>query len=526
MARIGRRPALTASAEPGTQRTRTRYSHRRTTSALTAAGTPSQGGGASSTSPTRQAWQPEAWGYYDACGCLHYGANFVGACYSRVRLIIGRRLDDNTVKPLFSDDGQLDPDSNIDPTRAELARVILNSLKMPIGGQKQVMKVLGKHRTVAGESFLVGRDLLAADGTVLNRSWEVLSTSELKPIPGARPGQPQWRRSYGGGSRPDEDLPANTFVLRVYSPHPQFGHLADAPTRPALEIMEQIVLCIRGLRASTVSRLASRGILLVPSEVDFEEDDTASDDNESAHPLALDLINVASIAKANVGSAAGAIPLVQDMPSEYIEKVKLLTFPNDSDEIELKKLGEMLTQFAITMDLPMETTLGFRETTFANGAVIDESQFKAHIEPGLEEVVGVLTQGFLWPQLMAALHPALVGQPAPSPLLPVPPEIEELVVWYDAVNLVTHDGPQKNALEANKAMVISDAATRRYIGYSEADAPTTEEIDAKVRRVQLMNVKETVRAEETGTGGISLADPDVQNADIAAGSGDAGADGV
>lgn len=489
---------------------------------MTAAGAMDSAGGTSSnTGAGKSMWQPEAWGYYRSCGCLHYGGNFVGACYSRVRLFIGRRLDDNTVVPLFSDDGQLDTNAKIDPARAELARVILNALKLPVGGQKQMMKTFGKHRTVVGESYLVGRDLYAADGSWINRLWEVLSTGELKPIYGARPGQPQWRRVWAG-TRTDEDLPATTFVLRLYSPDPEFSHLADAPTRACLEVMEQIVLTIRELKSSTISRLADRGILLVSSDIDFEEDDTAADDNESAHPLTADLINIASIAKSNVGAAAGSIPLVIPVPGESIkDKSAMLhiTFPHDSDEMALKKLDAMLTQFAITMDLPMEAVLGFRGTTFANGVVIDESTFKAHIEPGLEEVCGALSAGYLWPQLLAAVSPA--GVPVGTP---VPPEIEELVIWYDPVDLITHDGPQKNALAANDKMIISDAATRRYIGYSEADAPNADEINAKVRRIQLTNVRETVRAEEAGTGGISLVDPDVQNADIAAGTGDAEGD--
>lgn len=517
MARLRRNTP--AEVEPA----RTRRYSRRTAQAITAAGTmdAATNGNGTNSSASKQAWQPVGWGYYDSCGALHYSANFVGACYSRIRLFVGRRLDDNTVMPLFTDDGQLDPDSGVDQTRAELARVILNSLKMPVGGQKQILKVLGKHRTVVGESFLVGHDLLGGtDGTtVINRSFEVLSTDELKPIAGARPGQPQYRRYYGGW-KTDEDLPANTFVLRIYSPHPRFGFLADAPTRAALEIMEQIVLSIRGLKSSTISRLADRGILLVSDQLDFEEDDTAADDNESMHPLARDLIAIASIAKADVGSAAASVPLVVPVPGDKLSEAMLhIPFPNDNDDLALQKLDAMLTQFAITMDLPMEAVLGFRETTFANGVVIDESTYKAHLEPGLEEIYGALTAGFLWPQLLASTSPA-AADVARDPNLPVPPEIEELVIWGDPVSLITHDGPQTHALDANKALIISDRAARNYIGYSEADAPSKEEIAAKVRRVQLMNVRETVRAEETGTGGISLHDPAVQDADIGAGADD------
>lgn len=477
-------------AEPGKGMTRAR--DRRAIAASAAAiGDPNAGKLAKT--PRRQPWQEEAWGYRDQIGEFWHAQDFVGNCFSRITLRPGYIGDDDKVRPVMTDD---------DPAivaAAELAALLIRQLRAPTGGQPALLKSMGQNISVAGEFYLLGTDTLDEAGQVLDRTFEALSIDEIRVQQGDDGSATSFYRMRGPGYQP-EPLPSNTYPLRIWNPHPRYSAMADSSARPLLEILEEIVLLTRTVRSSSVSRLVQAGVYWIPSEIDYPKDDVDIDEEED--PWTRDFLETAAAAISDKASAAAAVPLVARAPGDDIAKIRHDTFAQPDDALSVTKRTEAIHRLAQGIDLPVETTLGSQQTTFSNGEIIDESTFKVYLEPKITVTLDGVTVGYLHPSMLAAMR-----QQADTGL--IPDVIRRMVVWYDATELVLPPDRSKDAIEAYDRYELSGDALIRELGFADGDKPDPEEIAERVRRQQMLNVKETVRADETGTGGVSLADPNL-----------------
>src|SRR6185369_12756695 len=130
--------------------------HRRLGSSktLTAAADATAGGiggaSVSNSNPTRQGWQKEGWGFYNQFPELHYGAQFVGSCWSRVRLRLGWVNDNGDVAPVYNEDGEIDEDCPSDiAALVGRAQTILSTFTDPLGGTGALLEAVGKNITVS-----------------------------------------------------------------------------------------------------------------------------------------------------------------------------------------------------------------------------------------------------------------------------------------------------------------------------------------------------------------------------------------
>src|SRR6185369_14958904 len=122
--------------------------------------------------------------------------------------------------------------------------------------------------------------------------------------------------------------------------------------------------------------------------------------------------------------------------ADLIPAIHHLTFDSKDDDVAIAKMDALLLRFAQGMDLPMEVIMGHQSTTFANAVQIDESTYKAHIEPGVGLFCGFLTSGYLWPSL-GAVRP-VDADPEDQILLPLAGDpITRLRIVADASALVT-----------------------------------------------------------------------------------------
>lgn len=434
-------------------------------------------------------WQRRAWDFYDTVGELHYSAGFVGSCMSRLRLLPAMIADDGTPTPVFDDAGvATHPD-------AEEARRALADLRAPIGGQSQLLRLLGVDLSVAGECYLLGSDTDTGE-----RAWEVLSTEELRTKDDGRDGIARFGRferldGPGVGAR---DLPSDVHVVRLWRPHPRFTMLADAPLRAVDDILEELVLLTREVRGQALSRLAAAGLLCVPDEIDYiSSDENADDASEEGDPFTRDLIRTMSAAIVDKGSASALVPFVLRAPADLIEKIKFLAFERPHDQQSIEKRQEAVQRLAQGIDLPVEIVTGHARTTFSNAWQIDESLFKTHVEPLAELAVDGLTAGYLQANMAT-----------------------ELVVYYDAGELVTHPDRSSDAKDVHKVFAMSDSALRRYTGFTEADAPNPEEIARRVDIAASIAAKAPIASDSSGdapaAGPVTRGDPNTPDAVAAA----------
>lgn len=440
---------------------------------LTAAAKVKAGPGVDPEKPTGEggysrSWQKEAWDYYDLVGELHYAGSFVGSCLSRIRLTIGVPDPEGIPGPAFDDEDQ--------PMHPDVTEAVdhLRELRAQVGGQSALMRAFGINLFNAGEGYLVGSEAdMGPDLPAGARSWEVLSVEELLPNKDQRPAASRYKRREEPTATP-KDLPAETFVVRVWKAHPRFAYLADAPTKAVREILEELVLLTREVRAQTLSRLASMGILVIPAEIDYPDDDNASDESDEGDPFTRDFIKTVSTAIADKGSAAGQVPFVLRAPYDYADRIAHIVIKRDTDDRSVEKRGEAVLRLARGLDLPVEIVTGHAQTTFSNAWQIDESTYKAHIEPLVETVVDCLTIGYL------------------RVLMPTTP----LVISYDPSELVAHPDRSRDAKDGHDRFALSDSTYRTAIGFTDADAPDDEEM---VRRIEIARNIKTPGATAPGT---------------------------
>lgn len=418
---------------------------------------PADGPSPSGTGGGTRTWQKEAWDYYDIVGELHYAASFVGNCLSRVRLTVGLPDEDGVVGSAFDEDG-----TPKHPDAAE-ALALLRELRSDTAGESQILRAMGLNTFVAGECFLLGAEE-QVEGEGLRRSWEVLSIDELREKRDKGPnGTPRYERIEAPNEKAKE-VPAESQVLRIWQPHPRYSYLADSAVRAVRDVLDEIVLLTREVRGQALSRLAAAGVFLVPSEVEYEDDDSASDDSDEGDPLTRDLIRTLATAVSDVGSAAAVVPFILRVPYDFCDRIRHIEFTRPRDIEAAEKRKETVQRFAQGVDLPVEIVTGHAQTTFSNAWQIDESTYKAHLEPKLQTLLDALTVCYL------------------RPLLPGTP----LVVSGDVSELVSHPDRSAAATQAYDRIELAGSAYRDALGFSDEDAPDDAEVAERLDRAKIL----------------------------------------
>lgn len=416
-----------------------------------------------------RAWQSEVWSRYDEVGEVKFAANFVGACLSRCTLTVGLRDSKGNVGPCFDENGDplVDENGVLLPglERAVEARELISQLRNTVGGQSQLLRVMGLNLAVAGEFHLVGSgpsDLVEIAPNVGEISqWEVLSTDEFRPM-----GDDYQRRSMPGAT-PQEIPGDSVHVVRVWKSHPRWSELPDSNLQAVRDILEELVLLTREVRGDALSRLSNGKVALIPEEIEWPDDEAEDGSSEAGDAFTRDLVRTLSTAISDKGSAAAVVPFIIRGPAEMLDHIRTIDLSRTNPSDSSAKRIEAVQRFAQGIDLPVEITTGHSGTSFANAVVIDDATYKVHVEPILEIVSDGLTAGYL--------KPAMGDTP--------------LVVFYDSTELVSRPNRSQDAKDLHDRFALSDASLRTSAGFSESDRPDEEEVQKRIEIKQATATK-------------------------------------
>lgn len=415
-----------------------------------AAPTPAPGQAAPGGDSKKDAWQKQAWDFYDTVGELRFVVSWIASALSRCTLVASDVGPDG--HPTGSTDDQI-----VQETVAEIA-----------GGPAGQAALLGRLATflsVPGDGYIV---ILYRDGV---EEWHVLSKEEVK------------KRADGkvevilqGETReldPDTDS-----VTRIPRPHPRNARETDSPVRAALPILREIIRLGQHIETTAKSRLVGAGIMFVPNEMSLppaEDAPTGEPDpdapglppvepgldeyapTERATPadLSAAIIETASIAIEDPGSAAAATPIIVGVPAEYIGKIQHLKFGLEWADTVLSLRTAAIKRLALALDVPAEILLGLGDTNHWSAWQVEESAIKIHIEPLLTLICDRLTTGLLRPVLEARGY----GDRA-----------EDHCVWYDTSKLSQRPNRAPEALALWDRGLLSNEVVLREHGYDpEAD---------------------------------------------------------
>lgn len=379
-------------------------------------------------------WQVEAWRLYDIIGELRFVANWIGSACSRVRIYVAE-VDEN---------GRVQREVESRGKNKKIA-ALSDSLFGGPPAKAEAIRMLGINLTVAGDAYVIGRGDEGDDDR-----WFVLSCSELKKY--ARSGVVEMTNYDGVPEKldPDRDM-----IIRVWTPHPRRTLWADSPTRAAMPMLWEIERLTRYVFAQIDSRLVSAGLLPIPKEVSFPDEDV---DVPGAEGLTALLLKTGSASLKGDGTAAGVMPTVVEMPLEALGKIELVEFASQLSQQAMELRTEALRRFALAMDIDPSILSGAGEANHWGAWQIMEGQIKVHIEPLMGRICDALTTAYLQPALK---H---LGE-----------DPDKYIFWYDTAPLTVRPERLKETREMYDAGLVAKSTVLLAGDYKISDAPDAEE---------------------------------------------------
>lgn len=380
--------------------------------------------------PPVASWQTEAWELRGEIPEFRFAGDRVARGASQYRLFAAKRGEDITAEPI--------------PVTEGLALDLCQDLLGDIARTQQALHRAAQQLTFNGETLLVVSE---GDEDGSHYRFAAHSVSELT-------GQGKsWKLNDGIESR---NITDDEVVIRCYRPDPQYSGLADCPSKAVLPVARTL----RGLGKRTAaeidSRLAGAGLLLMSDQVSLLR--TREDDDPDADPFLEELVETMITPIQDPESAAAVVPLVAKVPDPE-KAAKYITFATPLDE----KLPEMesnaIRRVALGMDSPPETLLGMSTANHWTGWLISSEEVTLVLSPTVAIICHALTTGFLHPMLQAG------GVE----------DWADYFVWFDATELELRPDKSVDSRELHDKGVLGDAAVLRENGFTDKDAPTSDE---------------------------------------------------
>lgn len=415
----------------------------------------------------RQRWQTLAWGYRDMIGELRAALKFRAQAISRVQFFVAEIVDDDDEPIALS----LRDEKNDDGTPTERAEKITlpedlclaaeqELARLPMDEGDSFLGVWSENFDVAGECWLYGR----LDTFTGEETWEIRSIDDVE-VQGSNV---TIKDELGQPRVVDLDEGSDEELYRLWRKHPRHPYLADSALNACLDALEDITLAGREMRAVSRSRIASNGIMFVPSGMVDVKNQKEDDERQPGDAFIADLTASIIAPISNEGDAGGIAPIVLIAERDDIQAVRFERLDREDSPTLIAKLDKGLARMGQSIDVPPEIITGLAGVNHWTAWQIDSSTFRYYLEPGIREMADSLTQCFI----RRALNT-------------FPPELVKRVrIWFDAGAITENPNRRQDTLDAGDRMLISPRTSRKELGFGEGDAPTSEEIIAMIAAKQ------------------------------------------
>lgn len=400
-------------------------------------------------------WQATAWQWYDTIGEYRFAVAWVGNLLSKAKLVVARNDGKEVTDPLVAE--------------------ALAGLFGGAEGQKEMLRQLGEHFTVAGEAYLIGED----GGGTRDDNWFVAASTSVS--------------NNGLGWKIGERALNAPLVIRLWRPHPTDYDSSNSPSRAVLPILSEINGLTQHVSAQIDSRLAGAGMLLLPQEISFGSTQTVTEDGAaqdySIDTFLAELVAGMETAVEDRSSPEALAPFVLQAPGEFLDKIKHLTFWSELDKQAIELRAEAIRRLALGMDMPPEALTGTGEMNHWGSWQMEEAAIKQHTEPLLQIITSSLTDGYLRP-LLAELGVADAAEyifTADTTAMRLRPNrSKEAVELYDRAELNAAALLRENGFDASDAM--DEAERKVWLTKKVASGSTTPELVAEALRALGVNV--------------------------------------
>lgn len=433
----------------------------------------------------RQEWQADAWQYRDMIGELRYAQRLLARSVSTVRFFAAEMRDypDNPVE-LSGTDHKLDPQLAKDAV-SNLARLPLDD------GPDGFVATFTENIETAGEVWIHGEPD-EGDG----ERWSVRSVSEIMGV-GDQILLAELPSLTTMGQR---IITENEELLRCWTRHPRWGQLADSPLRAMLDVLEEVVLTGREMRAAARSRIASNGVLLIPTTLSLlrtrEDEEALLDQCDIDDDFMRDFTEALTAPIRNEGSPGSVVPLILRGDAEALKEVRHLSLTRDDAAKLMDRLQGAILRMLQGLDIQPEQVTGIGSTNHWGGWQIEASNIRHQVLPTCGIVAGCLTKAFLRPALKSLGYPA--------------DQIKRVAVWYDPTGLVESPDRSQDARDAWDRDAISNEALREALGFDDDQAPAPHEYLARLLSKGRLTPDAVPLV--AAMSGISLSDPALKDA--------------
>lgn len=401
-----------------------------------------------------QPWQTRALSYYDMIGEIKYAANYVGHAMSMLTLL----------------PAQIMPDGEVQPTDNAIVVDALARIQDPGGGQgvrTGLQDQYGKLMFLTGEVYL----LVSLDPFTELEQWEMLSTNELRVMDGIIMRYRAPSILVQNYQEPDDNDfypldPETAVVYRLWKRSPLFSGLADSSMTGVLLVCEELLKLTAVVRARATSRQAGPGILWLDESISQTPLEPTGDEDPLTDIFLQDLIEAMTAPIENEGSAAAVVPLISRISVPEGKKIQDMVYHQQlTDPMQLyPETGlrrECIDRIAIGLDLPASILTGLEEANHWSAWAVDESTWKAHLQPMAQQLVSDLTQAYLRPYLRD------MGVE----------DWQTYCIDYDASAIINHPDRGAAADAAYDRGTLSDESYRKAKGFDDNDAPSQAEKD-------------------------------------------------
>lgn len=410
----------------------------------------------------RQEWQSLAWGYRDLIGELRFALQFRARALSRMSIYAAQIDPENphAEEPIalslrHHEDEEKRARVTVSPKLAEAAEEEL--ARLPLSAGYAFLGVWSENFDAAGECWLHAR----RDPATGDEVWSIRSISEVGVGITSVTVEDE---SLAGYAR-QVDLETEE-LYRLWVPHPQRARFADSPLRAMIDVLEDIVLIGRELRAVARSRIASNGLLLIPRGLTKSnntlDETVAMTPAEAASSFVANFTAGLTAPISNEGHPGSIAPMVIIGDLADLEGVKHVKLDREDSPTLLDKQEKALRRMANGLDVPPEIVTGMAEVNHWTAWQIDSATARHHLEPGARMMVDSLTVAFLRRALIKRGFPA--------------EEVKLIRAWYDLGGLTENPNRRQDALDAFDRLGIGPEALRDALGFEPEDAPSLEQM--------------------------------------------------
>lgn len=421
------------------------------------------------------AWQAEAWVGYSRVGEIHYGFNLLANLLTRAR-IYAAVVADTTEAPIHTSEA-VEQKLLTKQQSDELDEAVSDLMRVDFPG---LVRSFVLNMLVPGECYLLelpmGIDVGEPGGP--EKVWVIRSTSEVQVRADTLVMTPM--AASGGGMI---ILPKDTYIARIWQQNPRYSKEPDSSMVAIADAIEELLMLQRLTRSVTRSRL-NAGMLFVPDGITAGL--SAGHTPEPSTPVPPDADPMATLAAQAVsdpsgdflseltdsmvtpvsdeGSASAVVPMLVTGPGDLGMQIRHITFVRGSDDWLVKRQENALQRIVQGLSFPKELVMGLEKVKFSNAVVLDEGMYKSNVEPLAVVFVDSMTKVYLKPQLLAKGWSE--------------EDLRKITIWYDPSDIVTRPNSADQATEGLDRFMLSPTAWRREHGFSEADAPSEDDIAA------------------------------------------------